>query len=138
MKKVKAFTLIEIMVVVVILGILAVMIVPKVMGRPDQARMVKAKQDLLSLENALELYKLDNGDYPTTEQGLKSLVKKPEIEPVPGEWKEGGYVKRLPKDPWGHAYHYANPGEHGDIDLYSDGKKGTRAQAEDLIGNWNV
>ncbi|OGT59058.1 MAG: type II secretion system protein GspG [Gammaproteobacteria bacterium RIFCSPHIGHO2_12_FULL_42_10] len=116
------FTLIEIMVVVVILGILAAMIVPKIMSRPDEARMVKAKQDLLTIQSALDLYKLDNGVYPTTEQGLQALVITPTAPPFPSDWKTGGYVRNLPIDPWHMPYQYVNRDE--EIQIYSYGPKG--------------
>ena len=132
------FTLIEIMVVIAIIGILATMIVPKIMGRPDEARATAAKQDVGTIVQALKLYRLDIGRYPTTEQGLKALVEKPVSEPVPQNWKVGGYLESLPKDPWGNAYQYSNPGTHGEIDVYSfgaDGKPGGTALDTD-IGNW--
>lgn len=138
MKKQTGFSLIEIMVVVVILGILASIVVPKIMGRPDEARVVKAKQDILAIQNALDLYKLDNGVYPTTDQGLAALVTKPTSNPEPRDWKI--YLKRVPKDPWGRDYLYLNPGEHGEIDIFTLGAEGqpggTGINAE--IGNWNV
>jgi general secretion pathway protein G len=118
------FTLIEIMIVIVILGILAALVVPKVMGRPDEARVVAAKQDINSLLQALKLYRLDNQTYPSTEQGLQALVNKPTSPPTPNNWKSGGYVDRLPKDPWGNDYQYLNPGLHGEIDVYSYGADG--------------
>ncbi|HVE43726.1 MAG TPA: type II secretion system major pseudopilin GspG [Gammaproteobacteria bacterium] len=105
------FTLIEVMVVVVILGILAAIIVPQVMSRPQQARMVKVKQDFLAIESALDLYKLDNGTYPTTDQGLQALVSQPTAPPVPSNWKTGGYLQSIPVDPWGHHYQYMNNDE---------------------------
>ncbi len=132
------FTLIEVMVVVVILGILAAAIVPKLMSRPDEARMVKAKQDIRTLEGALQLYRLDNFVYPSTDQGLEALVNKPTDDPIPPNWKDGGYVERLPKDPWGNDYRYLNPGEQGEIDIYSlgaDGQVGGRGAGTD-VGNW--
>ncbi len=132
------FTLIEVMVVVVILGILAAAIVPKLMSRPDEARMVKAKQDIRTLEGALQLYRLDNFVYPSTDQGLEALVDKPTDDPVPSNWKDGGYIERLPKDPWGNDYRYLNPGEQGEIDIYSlgpDGQVGGRGAGTD-VGNW--
>jgi len=132
------FTLIEIMVVIAIIGILATMIVPKIMGRPDEARATAAKQDVGTIVQALKLYRLDIGRYPTTDQGLKALVEKPTSEPVPQNWKMGGYLESLPKDPWGNVYQYANPGTNGEIDVYSfgsDGKpSGTGLDAD--IGNW--
>ena len=136
----RGFTLIEIMVVVVILGILAAIIVPKVMDRPDQARVTKAKQDISSLESALNLYKLDNFNYPSTDQGLQALVTKPSGDPAAPNWKQGGYVDRLPVDPWGHEYQYLNPGVHGDIDIFSygaDGRPGGTGYNAD-IGNWTL
>lgn len=134
-QKAKGFTLIEIMVVVVILGILAAIIVPKIISRPEEAKLVKAKQDVRVLESALELYHLDNGFYPSTDQGLQALIQKPSGEPVPTNWKAGGYIKELPMDPWGHAYQYLNPGSHGEIDIFSFGPKGTE---ETEIGNWTT
>lgn len=134
------FTLIEIMVVVVILSILAAIVVPRIMDRPEQARKVKARQDIRIMENALRLYKLDNYRYPTTDQGLEALVEKPTTEPIPRKWKEGGYVDRLPEDPWGFAYQYLNPGVHGEIDIFSlgaDGKSGGEGINAD-IGNWQI
>ena len=132
------FTLIEIMVVVVILGILAVLIVPRVVGRTDEARAVAAKQDVATLMQALRLYRLDNGRYPTNEQGLAALVEKPGREPVPGNWKQ--YLDKLPKDPWGNVYQYLNPGVRGEIDVFSLGADaqpgGSRADAD--IGSWDL
>ena len=129
------FTLIEVMVVVVILGILAAILVPKVMDRPDQARKTKAKQDIRALEAALNLYKLDNFVYPTTDQGLEALVEKPS-SPEPPNWKEGGYVDRLPKDPWNQDYLYLSPGEKGSIDIFSLGVD--QQPSDDDIGNWGL
>jgi len=134
------FTLIEIMVVVVILSILAAIVVPRIMDRPDQARIVKARQDISSLENALKLYKLDNYFYPSTDQGLEALVAKPTDSPEPKNYKEGGYIERLPKDPWKNPYQYLSPGVHGDIDIYSlgaDGQLGGDGISAD-IGNWDL
>ena len=132
------FTLIEVMVVVVILAILAAIIVPRVMHRPDQAKVVAAKQDVASLENAFELYKLDNGFYPSTEQGLKALVDKPTTQPIPVNWQTGGYLKQMPVDPWGHPYHYLSPGKHGEFDVWTYGANnqpgGTGFNV--TIGNW--
>lgn len=134
----KGFSLIEIMVVVVILGILASIVVPKIISRPDEARVVKAKQDVLAIQNALDLYKLDNGFYPSTEQGLQALVTKPSSSPVPNYWKQ--YLKSLPKDPWSRDYLYLNPGEHGEVDVFTYGASGqpggTGINAE--IGNWDA
>lgn len=137
---VRGFTLIEVMVVLVILAILAALIVPKVMSRPDQARVTAAKQDIATIVQALKLYKLDNMRYPTTEQGLQALVKKPTLEPVPQNWKAGGYLERLPKDPWGNPYRYLQPGLHGDVDVMSlgaDGAPGGQGYNAD-IGSWEL
>src|SRR5438105_504404 len=117
----RGFTLIEIMVVIVILGILAALVVPKIMSRPDEARIVAAKQDIASIVQALKLYRLDNQNYPTTEQGLQALVQKPTTQPAPNNWKTGGYLDRLQKDPWGHDYQYLNPGLKAEIDVFSLG-----------------
>jgi general secretion pathway protein G len=136
----RGFTLIEVMVVIVILGILAALVVPKVMSRPDEARIVAAKQDLGSVLQALKLYRLDNQSYPTTEQGLQALAAKPTTTPLPPNWKSGGYLDRVPKDPWGHEYQYLNPGVHGEIDLYSlgaDGLPGGEGNNAD-IGSWEL
>lgn len=136
----RGFTLLEVMVVVVILGILAALIVPNIIGRPDEARVIAAKQDIASILQALKLYRLDNHRYPTTEQGLQALVAKPETAPVPENWKAGGYIDRLPKDPWGHPYQYLNPGVHGEIDVFSygaDGAPGGEDRDAD-IGSWNL
>lgn len=136
----KGFTLIEVMVVVVILSILAAVIVPRIMGRPDEARVIKVKSDLRAIESALKLYKLDNYLYPTTDQGLESLVTKPSSQPEPRQWKEGGYLDRMPKDPWGNPYLYLSPGVHGEIDLWSqgaDGQPGGMGVGTD-IGNWQL
>ncbi|ANA33236.1 type II secretion system major pseudopilin GspG [Ralstonia mannitolilytica] len=135
----RGFTLIEIMVVVVILGILAALVVPKIMSRPDEARIIAAKQDIASISQALKLYRLDNGRYPTTEQGIAALVTKPTTEPIPNNWKGGGYLERLPKDPWGHPYQYLNPGVRGEVDIFSfgaDGQAGGTGNDAD-IGNWD-
>jgi general secretion pathway protein G len=132
------FTLIEVMVVIVIIGILAALIVPKVMSRPDEARIVAAKQDLAAIVQALKLYKLDNMRYPTTEQGLQALVKKPTLPPEPANWKGNGYLERLPEDPWGHPYQYLQPGLHGEVDVMSlgaDGAPGGEGNDAD-IGSW--
>jgi len=132
----RGFTLIEVMVVVVILSILAAIIVPKIMDRPEQARIAKAKSDIRSLEAALNLYRLDNMTYPTTDQGLEALVTKPSDAPEPKNWKQGGYLDRLPKDPWGNPYHYLSPGAHGAIDIYSSGPD--PQSTDDDLGNWNL
>lgn len=136
MDKRRGFTLIEVMVVVVILGILAALVVPKVMDRPDEARAVAARQDIAALVQALKLYRLDNHAYPTTAQGLQALVSKPSLDPLPPNWH--GYLERLPQDPWGHPYQYLNPGLQGEIDVFSygaDGAPGGEGNKAD-IGNW--
>ncbi len=134
------FTLIEIMVVVVILAVLATLVAPKIMSRPGEARVVKAKQDILAIESALNLYKLDNFVFPSTDQGIDALVIRPVVDPVPPNWREGGYLVRPPKDPWGRAYLYLRPGVHGEFDLYTlwaDGAEGGEGVNGDL-GNWNL
>jgi general secretion pathway protein G len=134
----KGFTLIELMVVLVILGVLAAMIAPKIMDRPDEARIIAAKADIATLVQALKMYRLDNIRYPSTEQGLQALVTKPDMEPLPNNWKSGGYLEKLPKDPWGNAYVYLNPGRHGEIDVISlgaDGQAGGEGKDAD-IGSW--
>jgi general secretion pathway protein G len=134
------FTLIEVMVVVVILGILAAVVVPRIMDRPDEARIIKAKNDLRVLQSQLNLYKLDNFDYPSTDQGLDALVSKPAGSPEPPNWKQGGYIERLPQDPWGRTYQYLNPGQHGSVDIYSLGRDGALGgEGSDAdIGTWNL
>lgn len=138
-KRQVGFTLIEIMVVVVIISILGAIIIPKIFDKPDQARVVKAKQDIEAIQSALELYRLDNYVYPTTDQGLDALVQKPSANPVPPHWKQ--YLDRLPVDPWGHPYQYLNPGTHGgSVDIWSlgaDGQPGGDGINAD-IGNWNL
>jgi general secretion pathway protein G len=133
------FTLIEIMVVVVILGILASVVVPKIMDNPDKARVVKAKSDVQAMKSALDLYKLDNFNYPSTDQGLQALVQKPSGSPEARNWKQGGYLDRLPKDPWGNDYQYLNPGVNAEVDIFSygaDGRPSGEGVAAD-IGNWS-
>jgi general secretion pathway protein G len=141
-RRTRGFTLIEIMVVITILGILAALIVPRVVGRTDDARIAAAKQDVAQLMSALKLYRLDNGRYPTTEQGLKALLEKPSLEPVPNNWKTGGYLERsaLPKDPWGKEYQFLAPGLRGEIDVFSfgrDGQPGGEGPDAD-VGNWQL
>lgn len=134
------FTLVEIMVVVVILSILAAIVVPKIMDRPDQAREVKVIQDVRALSAALDLYRLDNFAYPTTDDGLEALVQRPGSLSAGAKWKDGGYVKRLPKDPWGNPYSYLQPGTHGEFDLFSlgaDNAVGGNGPNTD-IGNWDL
>ena len=134
------FTLIELMVVIVILGILAGLIIPRIMGRPDEARVAKAKIQMEALESALKLYKLDNGSYPTTEQGLNALVEAPTVGNIPKNWRQGGYLEKskVPKDPWGNDFIYLSPGNHGDFDLTclgADGEPGGEGVNKD-INNW--
>jgi general secretion pathway protein G len=128
------------MVVIVILGILAAVIVPNVIGRAHDARVAAAKQDVATIAQALAMYKLDNARFPTAEQGLKALVEMPTIAPLPNNWRKGGYVPRLPNDPWGNAYQFANPGLRGETDVFSfgaDGKAGGEGENADL-GTWNL
>jgi general secretion pathway protein G len=136
------FTLIELMVVIVILGILAGLIIPRIMGRPEEAKQLKAKIQIESLETALKLYKLDNGAYPDTEQGLEALIEKPESGILPKKWREGGYLEkgRLPKDPWGNEFVYLSPGVHDDYDITSfgaDGVPGGDDKDKD-INSWEI
>jgi general secretion pathway protein G len=134
----RGFTLVEIMVVVVIIGILGALVVPKLLGRTGESRVVAAKTDIATLMQALKLYKLDNQRYPTTEQGLQALTTKPSSGPSASGWKEGGYVEKLPKDPWGNAYQYLSPGLHGEVDIFSfgaDGQAGGEGEDAD-VGSW--
>ncbi|MDO6447433.1 type II secretion system major pseudopilin GspG [Colwellia sp. 1_MG-2023] len=135
--KQSGFSLLEVMVVLVIIGIIASMIVPNLMGSQDTAREQKAVIDIGSLETALGMYRSQNYNYPTTEQGLEALVEQTEIEPIPRRFPEGGYIKRLPQDPWGNDYQLLNPGEHGKMDIFSMGPDG-EAGTDDDIGNWNL
>lgn len=135
----RGFTLIEIMVVVVILGILAALVAPNVIRRIDDARITKAKQDIRAYETALNLYRMDNFRYPTTDQGLDALVKQP-ADPNIRNWKQGGYIQNMRKDPWGNDYNYISPGSHGEYDLFTlgaDGQAGGEGSDAD-IGNWNI
>jgi general secretion pathway protein G len=132
--KINGFTLIEVMVVVVILGILAAIVAPKILSRPDQARIVKVKQDILAIQSALDLYRLDNSFYPTTDQGLAALISKPTTEPLPRNWKADGYLQQLPTDPWGEPYQYINDNEK--LKIFSFGPKGKEGNSE--MGNWNI
>jgi len=134
----RGFTLVEIMVVVVIIGILGALVVPKLLGRTGESRVVAAKTDIATLMQALKLYKLDNQRYPTTEQGLIALTTKPTSGPSANGWKEGGYVEKLPKDPWGNSYQYLSPGLHGEVDIFSFGADGqANGEGEDAdVGSW--
>jgi len=138
----QGFTLIELMVVIIILGILAMWVAPKIMGRPGEAKQVKARLDIQNLETALKLYKLDNGSYPSTEQGLQALVELPETGLVPKKWKKGGYLEkgRVPKDPWSNDFIYLSPGLKGDFDIIcygGDGVPGGEDENKD-INNWEI
>ncbi len=135
--KQRGFTLLEVMVVIVIIGLLGSVVVQNLMGNMDTAKVQKAVQDINALETSLSMYKMDNYKYPSTEQGLEALVEETDVEPLPRRFPNGGYVKRLPDDPWGNEYQLLNPGENGDIDIFTmgpDGEPGT----EDDIGNWNL
>lgn len=133
-KPAAGFTLIEVLVVVVILGILAAIVVPNIMSKPGEARITKAKSDIRAIEQALNLYRLDNHDYPTTDEGLEALVQSS------GGDNQSGYLPRLPKDPWGQPYQYLNPGVNGEIDIYTLGRDGQQGgEGEDAdVGNWNL
>ena len=139
----RGFTLIELMVVVIILGILALYIGPKIMGEPEKAKRVKAKMDIATLETALKMYKLDNGVYPSTEQGLQALVEAPETGVIPKKWRKGGYLEKnkVMKDPWGNEFVYISPGLHGDFDIISyglDGVPGGEDEDSKDINNWEI
>ncbi|MGB1906350.1 MAG: type II secretion system major pseudopilin GspG [Spongiibacter sp.] len=134
----QGFTLLEIMVVIVILGLLVAVVAPNVLQNQDRAMVEKARADISVLEQALDMYKLDNHVYPTTDQGLPALVRRPETSPQPKNYRSNGYIKRLPDDPWGNPYLYIQPGEHGPYDLYStgaDGEEGGEGLASDIV-NW--
>lgn len=136
----RGFTLIEVMVVVVILGILAAIVVPRLLDEPEKARRTSAATQIRSFEEALGMFRLDNGFYPTTEQGLRALVTKPTSGRIPNRYKDGGYIRRIPEDPWGNPYVYLSPGVHGDFDLLSygpDGQPGGEGDNAD-IANWNL
>lgn len=136
----RGFTLIEIMVVVVIMGILAALVVPKLMGRTDDARIIAAKQDIATIMQALKLYKLDNQRYPTSDQSLQALIEKPATGPEAKGWKTGGYLDKVPKDPWGNPYQYLSPGIRGELDVFSlgaDGQTGGAGNDAD-IGSWDL
>lgn len=134
------FSLVEILVVLVIMGLLISVVAPTVLNRADEARVQKAQADFKAIETALKIYRLDNYVYPTTEQGLEALVEPSTLDPEPRNFKQGGYLEEVPLDPWGRPYLYLSPGEHGEIDIYSlgaDGLSGGEDQALD-IGNWKV
>ncbi len=136
----KGFTLLEVMVVIVILGILASIVAPNILGNKEQADQKKAVADIVALENALDLYRLDNSVFPTTDQGLEALVSEPTISPQPRNYKQDGYIRRLPTDPWGNPYQYLSPGDKGRVDIFTlgaDGQEGGEGAAAD-IGNWNL
>ena len=138
----RGFTLIEIMIVIVILGILAWQVVPRIMGKPEEARRLKARMDIASIETALKMYKLDNGVYPSTEQGLQALIEAPTIGQLPRKWREGGYLEKgkVPRDPWENEFIYLSPGLHGDFDLIAygnDGQPGGDGNNQD-INNWEL
>lgn len=139
LRRARGFTLIEIMVVVVIMGVLAALVVPKLLSRAGESKIAAAKVDIATIMQAMKLYKLDNQRYPTTEQGLKSLMQKPTAGPAANGWKAGGYLEKEPKDPWGNAYQFLSPGVKGEIDVYSlgaDGQPGGTGDDAD-IGSWD-
>ncbi|MEJ2766441.1 type II secretion system major pseudopilin GspG [Photobacterium sp. MCCC 1A19761] len=139
-RKQRGFTLLEVMVVIVILGVLASLVVPNLLGNKEKADQQKVVTDISALEQALDMYKLDNSVYPTTDQGLDALVSMPSSSPEPRNYRNGGYIKRLPQDPWGNEYQYVMPGEHGPVDIFSlgaDGQEGGEGVNTD-IGNWNM
>lgn len=136
----KGFTLIEIMVVLIIIGLLAGIVVPKLMGRTEEAKRTKTMVQIKNLQSSIDLYRLDSGSYPTTDQGLQALVEKPAIGEIPKKWKEGGYIDKIPKDAWGNNYVYISPGVHGEYDIYSygaDGEEGGEGKNTD-IQSWNL
>jgi general secretion pathway protein G len=133
----RGFTLIEVMIVVVILAILAAIVVPRVMSAPGRARTTRAKADIQSVASALNMYKLDNYTYPTTQQGLQALVSKPDTPPVPPNWHQ--YLSKVPQDPWGHPYKYVYPGTHSEpFDVWTEGPPGSSGDQSKVIGNWNA
>lgn len=140
MKQQRGFSLIEIMVVLVILGLLISIVAPNVLDKADSARTQKVFADFASIKTSLKSYRLDNFIYPTSEQGLEALVTKPSLDPIPKRYPANGYLEALPKDPWGNTYLYLSPGEHGEVDIYSlgaDGVAGGEGVAAD-IGSWQT
>ncbi|NGZ87552.1 type II secretion system major pseudopilin GspG [Duganella aceris] len=135
----RGFTLIEIMVVVVIMGVLAALVVPKLLSRTGESKVAAAKVDIATVMQALKLYKLDNSRYPTTEQGLQALLVKPTSGPAASGWKAGGYLEKMPKDPWGNQYQLLSPGVKGEIDVFSYGADGAPGGTGDDadIGSWD-
>lgn len=138
-RKRQGFTLVEVLVVVVIIGLLAGLVVPRIVGRGEEAKRTAAKVQISELEQALDLFKLDNGFYPTTDQGLEALVEEPNMPPEPRNYRSGGYIKKLPLDPWGSPFVYRSPGDHDEVDLFSpgpDGEEGGDGDNAD-INNWD-
>ncbi len=137
MKKTTGFTLIEVMVVLVIIGIMASMVVPQILGNQEEAQLKKAAIDIQTLEGAMQMYKLNNNRFPTSEQGLDALVNEPSIDPIPRAYRAGGYIQRLPTDPWGNDYQLISPGEVGLVDIFSNGPD-MEPGTDDDIGTWNL
>lgn len=133
----KGFSLIEVMVVLLIIGIMASMVAPQILGNQEEAQRKKAAVDIQQLESAMEMYKLRNNSFPTTEQGLEALVSAPTIEPIPRNYPDEGFIKRLPADPWGNPYQLLSPGEMGTFDIFTNGPD-QEPGTEDDIGNWNL
>src|SRR6266700_1846792 len=138
--RIRGFTRGEVFVVIDIIGILAALVEPRVLERPDEARVLAAKNDIAAINQALKLYRLDNGRYPSNEQGLAALVARPSQSPVPPNWKPNGYLERLPKDPWGNPYQYLSPGLRGEIDVFSFGADGAPGGAgiDADVGSWDL